>query len=145
MEPKASGARIPLPLVVSSASICIVGRSRAGFPLPGGSQMLSQASAVRNPAELPTWPEPGLTRVPYWLFQDPHVYAAEQRRLFQGPQWSFLCLAVEVPNAGDFCTTAVGEASVIVTRDGDGELYAFENRCAHRGALIALEPRGNAK
>ena len=101
--------------------------------------MLSQASAVHRPSELPGWPEQGLTRVPYWLFQDPQIYAAEQRRLFQGPLWSFLCLAVEMPNAGDFCTTAVGDASVIVTRDSDGELYAFENRCAHRGALIALE------
>ena len=44
------------------------------------------------------WPEPGLTRIPYWLFQDPQVYAAEQRRLFQGPLWNFLCLAAEVPN-----------------------------------------------
>jgi anthranilate 1,2-dioxygenase large subunit len=107
--------------------------------------MLSQASAAHTPAELPSWPEPGLTRIPYWLFQDARVYAAEQRRLFQGPQWSFLCLAAELPNVGDYCTTAVGDASVVVTRDVDGELYAFENRCAHRGALIALEARGNAK
>jgi anthranilate 1,2-dioxygenase large subunit len=107
--------------------------------------MQSQASAGPNPTELRAWPEPGLTRVPYWLFQDRQVYAAEQRRLFQGPLWNFLCLAAEVPNVGDFRTTAVGDASVIVTRDADGELYAFENRCAHRGALIALEPRGNAK
>ena len=91
------------------------------------------------------WPEEGLTRVPYRLFQDPQVYAAEQRALFQGPLWIFLCLAVEVANPGDFCTTAVGDTPVIVTRDADGDIYAFENRCAHRGALIALEQRGNAK
>jgi terephthalate 1,2-dioxygenase oxygenase component alpha subunit len=29
-------------------------------------------------------------------------------------------------------------------RDSDGEVYAFENRCAHRGALIALEKSGTA-
>jgi anthranilate 1,2-dioxygenase large subunit len=91
------------------------------------------------------WTEPGVTRVPYWIFQGADVYAAEQRRLFRGPLWHFLCLAVELPNAGDFCTTSVGDTPVIVTRDADGEIYAFENRCAHRGALIALEPRGNAK
>jgi len=91
------------------------------------------------------WPEEGLTRVPYRLFQDPQVYAAEQRALFQGPLWHFLCLAVEVANPGDFCTSAVGDAPVIVTRDADGEIYAFENRCAHRGALITLEQRGNVK
>jgi anthranilate 1,2-dioxygenase large subunit len=91
------------------------------------------------------WPEEGLTRVPYRLFQDPQVYAAEQRALFQGPLWHFLCLAVEVANPGDFCTSAVGDTPVIVTRDADGEIYAFENRCAHRGALITLEQRGNVK
>ena len=91
------------------------------------------------------WPEEGLTRVPYRLFQDARVYAAEQRALFQGPLWNFLCLAVEVANPGDFCSTAVGDTPVIVTRDADGDIYAFENRCAHRGALITLEPRGNAK
>src|SRR5262245_47739221 len=107
--------------------------------------MLNQTSVASQPSGLPAWPKEGLTRVPYWLFQDPQVYAAEQRRLFQGPLWNFLCLAVEVPNAGDFCTTAVGETPVIVTRDADGELYAFENRCAHRGALITLEQRGSAK
>lgn len=34
---------------------------------------------------------------------------------------------------------------MVVTRDTDGELYAFENRCAHRGALVCLEDEGNAK
>jgi anthranilate 1,2-dioxygenase large subunit len=91
------------------------------------------------------WPSDGMTRVPYWVFQDRDIYAAEQRRIFQGPSWNYLCLSVEVKNTGDFVTTFVGDTSVIVSRDSDGELYAFENRCAHRGALIALESRGNTK
>jgi anthranilate 1,2-dioxygenase large subunit len=99
---------------------------------------------ARDPAS-PVWPNDGLTRVPYWIFQDRDIYAAEQKRIFQGPSWNYLCLAVEVKNTGDFVTTFVGDTSVIVSRDSDGELYAFENRCAHRGALIALESRGNTK
>jgi anthranilate 1,2-dioxygenase large subunit len=91
------------------------------------------------------WPRAGVSRVPYWIFQDRDVYAAEQRRIFQGPSWNYLCLSMEVKNTGDFVTTFVGDVSVIVARDSDGELYAFENRCAHRGALIALEQRGNTK
>jgi anthranilate 1,2-dioxygenase large subunit len=91
------------------------------------------------------WPSDGVTRVPYWIFQDRDIYAVEQKRIFQGPSWNYLCLSVEVKNTGDFITTFVGDTSVIVSRDSDGELYAFENRCAHRGALIALEPRGNTK
>jgi hypothetical protein len=27
----------------------------------------------------------------------------------------------------------------------DGEIYAFENRCAHRGALICLDTQGESK
>ena len=33
---------------------------------------------------------------------------------------------------------------VIVVRGADGEIHAFENRCAHRGALIALDDSGTA-
>src|ERR1700741_4399208 len=38
---------------------------------------------------------------------------------------------------------------VVVTRDpridGPGALHAFENRCAHRGALICMQARGRAE
>jgi anthranilate 1,2-dioxygenase large subunit len=100
----------------------------------------------RTPPDIDrVWADDGVTRVPFWLFQDGEIYAAEQKRIFQGPTWNYLCLAVEVKYTGDFVTTFVGDTPVIVCRDSDGELYAFENRCAHRGALIALESRGNTK
>lgn len=91
------------------------------------------------------WPEEGLTRVPYWVFQDSAVYAAEQRRIFQGPTWSYLCLEAEIPAAGDFRTTFVGDMPAVVVRDTDGAIHVFENRCAHRGALICLENQGRAR
>jgi anthranilate 1,2-dioxygenase large subunit len=84
----------------------------------------------------------GLTRVPYWVFQRDDIYRQEQQRIFQGDCWSYLCLEVEVAHPGDFRTSFVGAAPVIVTRDADGEIYAFENRCVHRGALISLEEGG---
>jgi anthranilate 1,2-dioxygenase large subunit len=107
--------------------------------------MLDQVAAKSREAAGHSWPDEGVTRVPFWIFQDRDIYAAEQRLIFQGPAWHFLCLAVEVQNTGDYITTFVGDTSVIVARDSDSELYAFENRCAHRGALIALETRGNTK
>ncbi|WP_408279580.1 aromatic ring-hydroxylating dioxygenase subunit alpha [Paraburkholderia sediminicola] len=91
------------------------------------------------------WPPEGLTRVPYTLFQDEDVYADEQDAIFRGPNWSYLCLEAELVNPGDFRSTFVGDSPVVVTRDTDGELYAFENRCAHRGAMVCLEDQGNAK
>jgi anthranilate 1,2-dioxygenase large subunit len=107
--------------------------------------MLDHVARTTDNTGSRAWPGEGLTRVPYWIFQDRDIYAVEQKRIFQGPTWSYLCLSIELKNTGDFITTFVGDASVIVARDSDGELYAFENRCAHRGALIALEQRGNTK
>ncbi|MGY6178872.1 Rieske 2Fe-2S domain-containing protein [Paraburkholderia strydomiana] len=92
-----------------------------------------------------TWPEEGLTRVPYKIFQSTDVYADEQDGIFRGANWNFLCLEVELPNPGDFRSTFVGDTPVVVTRDEDGELYAFENRCAHRGALVCLDDQGSRK
>jgi phenylpropionate dioxygenase-like ring-hydroxylating dioxygenase large terminal subunit len=90
------------------------------------------------------WPA-GLTRVPYWVYTDAEVLAAEQRRIFEGPVWNYLCLEIELPNVGDYRTTFVGSMPVVVVRAEDGELCAFENRCAHRGALICLEDGGSVK
>jgi anthranilate 1,2-dioxygenase large subunit/terephthalate 1,2-dioxygenase oxygenase component alpha subunit len=91
-----------------------------------------------------TWEE-DVTRIPYWVYQDAAVYQAEQGKVFGGPTWSYLCLEAEIPKSGDFRTTFIGEMPVIVVRGNDDEIYSFENRCAHRGALIALEDRGNAE
>jgi anthranilate 1,2-dioxygenase large subunit/terephthalate 1,2-dioxygenase oxygenase component alpha subunit len=91
------------------------------------------------------WPGPGLTRIPYGLYNDGTLTAQEQQRIFHGPVWNYLCLDVELAAPGSYRSTFVGETPVIVVRDDDGEVYAFENRCAHRGALIALEKSGHAK
>ena len=99
--------------------------------------------AVQMQAPL-RWPD-GLTRVPYWVFQREDLYADEQERIFRGDCWHYLCLEADIPNAGDFRTTFVGDAPVIVTRDRDGEVHAFENRCVHRGALICLDDCGGGK
>ncbi|NCT99783.1 MAG: Rieske 2Fe-2S domain-containing protein [Comamonadaceae bacterium] len=86
-----------------------------------------------------------LSRVPYAVYADDGVHEQEQARVFRGATWNYLCLDAELPEAGSYRTTHVGETPVVVVRDADGEVYAFENRCAHRGALIALEKSGKAE
>ncbi len=88
---------------------------------------------------------PGLTRVPYWLYQDPAILRAEQTRIFEGPAWHYLCLEVDIPNHGDFRVSCIGAMPVIAVRGEAGEIHAFENRCAHRGALIAFQDAGTVK
>lgn len=90
------------------------------------------------------WEHPSLTRVPYTAYSDPALYAAEQRRLFHGPTWHYLCLEAEIAEPGRYRSTFIGETPLVVVRDGDGEVYGFENRCAHRGALIVLDKCGHA-
>lgn len=91
------------------------------------------------------WPGDTLTRVPYWVYQDQDVYRAELRRIFEGPAWSYVALESDLAKPGDYRTTFVGEMPVIVVRDDTGAIRCFENRCAHRGALIALDDAGSAK
>jgi anthranilate 1,2-dioxygenase large subunit len=91
-----------------------------------------------------TWPE-GLARVPYWVFQQEDVYRLEQDRLFQGACWNYLCLEADVANPGDYRTGHIGDTPVIINRDADGKLNAFENRCAHRGSMLAFNESGQTK
>ncbi len=91
------------------------------------------------------WPAEGLTRVPYWVYADRDLYDEEQARIFRGATWSFLCLEAELPEPGSYRRSSLGEMPVVVTRDRDGALNAFENRCAHRGSLLVLEERGEAR
>ena len=90
------------------------------------------------------WPEEGVnSAVPYGVFTEQAVYDEEQARIFRGPTWNFIGLAAEVPNAGDFKATFVGDTPVVMTRDEQGAIHAWVNRCAHRGALVCRELRGN--
>jgi phenylpropionate dioxygenase-like ring-hydroxylating dioxygenase large terminal subunit len=96
-------------------------------------------------AEARHWPEEGVTRVPYWVYSDRELYDLEQERIFRGATWSFLCLEAELPKPNTYRTSSLGAMPVVVTRDGDGKLNAFENRCAHRGSLLCITERGEAR
>jgi phenylpropionate dioxygenase-like ring-hydroxylating dioxygenase large terminal subunit len=100
---------------------------------------MTSAAASRH------WPAEGLTRVPYWLYADGDIYEQEQARIFRGPTWNFLCLEAELTKPGSYRRSSLGAMPVVVTRDQDGALHAFENRCAHRGSLLVLDERGEAR
>jgi anthranilate 1,2-dioxygenase large subunit len=85
------------------------------------------------------------TAVPYRAFIDPELYALEQQRLFRGPVWNFLALEAEIPNSGDYRAAFIGETPVFVARDREGGINAMVNQCAHRGAIVCREARGNRK
>ena len=90
------------------------------------------------------WPDRGVSRVPYWVYTDPDLFAREQRVIFRGPSWNYVALSAEIPEPGDFVRTSVGDVPVIVTRDRHGVVHVVVNRCAHRGVVLCQAPSGNA-
>jgi phenylpropionate dioxygenase-like ring-hydroxylating dioxygenase large terminal subunit len=86
-----------------------------------------------------------LTRVPFHVYQDRALLDREQRAIFEGPAWNYLCLETDIPDTGDWRTTFVGRMPVVVARTESGAIGAFENRCLHRGALICFDNAGHAR
>ncbi|NKF22626.1 anthranilate 1,2-dioxygenase large subunit AndAc [Solimonas marina] len=83
------------------------------------------------------------SRVPYAVFSSQEIYDLEQERIYRGPTWNFVALEAELKNVGDFKSTFVGDTPVVVTRTESG-FAAWVNRCAHRGAMVCRQLRGNA-
>jgi anthranilate 1,2-dioxygenase large subunit len=108
---------------------------------------MDEQRTIPNHGDAPPvhWQRNDYSLVPYWLYHDPQIYAQEQERIFKGPTWSLVGLEAEIPNPGDFRTTFIGDTPVIVDRAADGSIHTMVNRCAHRGALVRREPRGNAR
>lgn len=104
--------------------------------------MTFAAPATEITADL--WPRKDYSRVPYRLYHDPRLYELEQERVFRGPVWSALGFEAEIPKPGDYKVTQVGDTPVVLARNQGGEIHAFVNRCAHRGAEVVRYPRGNA-
>jgi len=93
----------------------------------------------------PFWGDAPTSRAPGRVYTDAEVYREELERFFYRGHWCYVGLECEVPNAGDFKRTRVGERSVIMVRDGEGEVRVVENRCAHRGVAFCRERTGSVK
>ena len=91
------------------------------------------------------FPSNALSEVPFRVYTDPEQYRLEQERIFKGPTWSYLCLAAEIPEPGDWVAPTIGEVAIIVARGPDGAINAFVNRCAHRGNLLCLTEKGHGR
>ncbi|MGV0688127.1 Rieske 2Fe-2S domain-containing protein [Mycolicibacterium thermoresistibile] len=107
--------------------------------------MTETAATIDAAAGMPVFPTSDGSRIPYEVYSSQAVYDREQERLFRGPIWNFLALEAELPNPFDFKSTFVGDTPVVVTRDGEGRLAAWVNRCAHRGATVCREQTGNTR
>jgi salicylate 5-hydroxylase large subunit len=91
------------------------------------------------------WETQGTSRVPFAVYTDEDRHKRELERFFYRNHWCYVGLEAEIPMAGDFKRTRVGERSVIMSRGADGRIHVVENVCAHRGMAFCRERHGNRK
>jgi len=73
--------------------------------------------------------------LPYRLYLDDGVFAAERERLF-ARQWFHVGREEDVPEPGDWSRVEVVGEQLILVRGDDGQLKGFANTCRHRGAEL---------
>lgn len=101
---------------------------------------------LTDPKEpLVTWPEGGVTRIPYVVYTDPAIYAHEQKTIFRGPIWHFLGLEAQIPTPNSYVLAQMGDTPIILLRDGEGTVRALVNRCAHKGTPLLYHPYGTVE
>ncbi len=83
-------------------------------------------------------------RVPASHYYDEARWQLEMDRVFKRLPL-MLALSCELREPGDFKTIEVCGVPVLIIRAEDGEARAFVNSCAHRGAVVVQEARGNRK
>jgi salicylate 5-hydroxylase large subunit len=109
---------------------------------------LQEITMTTPPTSFPTelrWESEGTSRIPFLAYTDPALHKKELERFFYTRHWNYIGLEAEIPHAGDFKRTVVGERSVVMVRDPDGGIGVVENVCAHRGMQFCRERHGNRK
>jgi len=96
----------------------------------------ARAGTIRQAAEI--------GRVPVEHYYDAERWQRECDRVFQRMPL-VLATSSELQQAGDYKALSIMDKPVLICRTADGQIKAFENSCAHRGAQIVATGRGNAK
>ena len=87
--------------------------------------------------------KPGFAIDPY--FYRSHVtYEAELETIIF-KSWLYAGHISQIARHGDYFLFDIGEDSIIVCRDNQGEIGAMHNICRHRGARVCEEASGNRK
>lgn len=74
-------------------------------------------------------------RIPRERYTSARFAALEQERLWP-KAWLVACSSDHVAAPGDWYEFRCGPLSVVILRDGDGVLRAFQNVCRHRGNVL---------
>ena len=88
------------------------------------------------------WVDSGTGMVSRSIFVDEEIYEREIEQVF-ARAWLFLGHESQIAKPGDYFVSRMGEESVILTRDRQGEIHAFLNSCMHRGMKVCRYDEGN--
>lgn len=84
--------------------------------------------------------EPGFSlEAPF--YQSDAVFALDLAAIFR-KYWIQVAVEPELPEPGDYLTVEIGQDSILIVRDDDGQVRAFHNVCRHRGARLCNEQKG---
>jgi p-cumate 2,3-dioxygenase alpha subunit len=78
------------------------------------------------------------------VFVKPEILEQEMELIFN-KYWLYVGHESEVSKHDDFVTRNVGGRPILFNRDTNGKISAFLNTCAHRGAVVCRERKGNSK
>ncbi len=76
------------------------------------------------------------------IFVSDEIYKRELEQVF-ARAWLFIGHESQIPNPGDFFSSRMGEESVLLTRDRQGQIHVFLNTCRHRGMKVCRYDQGN--
>ncbi len=76
------------------------------------------------------------------VYVDEEVFQLEMENVFVN-SWVYVGHDSQTPNPGDFYSTTIGVAPVIMVRHADGTIKVLHNRCPHKGVRVTGEICGN--
>ena len=87
--------------------------------------------------------KPGFAIDPY--FYRSHVTYETELEHIIFKSWLYAGHISQIAKNGDYFLFDIGEDSIIISRDNQGQIGAMHNICRHRGARVCEEPSGNRK
>lgn len=79
-----------------------------------------------------------------YFYRSHIAYQNELQRLLHR-SWIYAAHISEVPQVGDYVLFELGEDSIIITHDQQGEIRAHHNICRHRGSRVCEAKSGRRK
>jgi nitrite reductase/ring-hydroxylating ferredoxin subunit len=76
-------------------------------------------------------------RIPRERYFDREFYELEKEKLWRHV-WQMACRLEEIPDPGDYVEYEICGMSILVVRQHDGSVKAYENACRHRATQLAV-------